>query len=195
MFHGDRWAKVFTGALGENTEAGLECLRTLVPVVQTIPGALFGHSAARQLEKMLHESALKSAGAQDKGAKEAVEYSTRFITLLVEKNQFKYIDSVLQHIEAAVNKQKGILDVTAESAIAPDSAFTEELRRMIMQRTGSENIKIKWKLAPELLGGYRLRIGGLNVDASLKGQLKKMKTDLEEAVLAAASGGVGVITP
>jgi F0F1-type ATP synthase delta subunit len=37
---------------------------------------------------------------------------------------------------------------------------------------------------PELLGGYRLRIGGFYIDASLKGQVEKMTSDLETAVLA-----------
>ena len=187
MFHVSRWAAVFVNTLGEDAEAGLECLRALVPAVKTIPGALFGHSAAWRLEKILRESSDAIFNGKDNTA---LEYSIRFITLLVEKNRFRNIDSILQKIEDRCDEQKGILSVTAESASPLDDALIEEFRRQISERTGAAKIKIKTMLAPALLGGYRLRIGGLCVDASLKGQLEKMKTVLEEAVLAAVPGAV-----
>ena len=185
MFHGERWAAAFVDELGENAGAGLACLRALVPPVQAIPGALFGRSAARRLEKILRESIAaagfpgsKEGAAADPAALPAAEYAVRFISLLVEKNFFKHIDPLLRRIEKLLDEQKGILDVTAESAVPPDGAFEEALRRVIMQKTGAAGIRMQSRLAPELLGGYRLRIGGFYVDASLKGQIEQMAANL-----------------
>jgi F-type H+-transporting ATPase subunit delta len=187
VFHGDRWAAAFTGALGKNAEAGLACLRTMVPPVRAIPGALFGRSAARQLEKILRESAA-AAGGESGGM--AAEYAIRFISLLVEKNCFKHIDSVLQRIEKRLDEQKGILDVTAESAAPLDGDLAAELRRLITRQTGAAGIKMETRLVPELLGGYRLRIGGFYVDASLKRQLEQLTADLARPVDASGAGAV-----
>jgi F-type H+-transporting ATPase subunit delta len=187
IFHGIRWAVVFTGALGGNADAGYEYLKALVPLVKTIPGAVFGYSASRRLEKMLRDSAA-NAGNVPAG----LEYAIRFITMLVEKNHFHNIDSVMRKIEEQLDGQKGILTVTVDTASAMDGVFEEELRRHVMEKTGAAQIKMKTRLVPELLGGYRMRIGGYYIDASLKGQKERMKAELEEAVLAAASAGGGI---
>jgi F-type H+-transporting ATPase subunit delta len=178
VIHGNRWAAVFITVLGDNAAEGLECLKAMVQPVKTISGALFGYSAARRLEKLLRESA--DMGAD--GANVTVEYVIRFITLLVAKNKFKHIDMILQKIEERIDERAGTLEVTLESASPLDSAFEKELMRRIVERTGALNIKMKTQLVPALLGGYRLRAGGLYVDASVKGQVDKMRADLEAAL-------------
>ena len=176
MFHSDRWAGAFISVSGGNAAAAFVCLKAMILPLKSIHGAVSGRGAAARIEKLLRES----AGAA--GSDPAVEYSIRFISLLVEKNCFRYIDSVLQKIEQRMDEQMGILDVTVESAVPMDSSFAEEMRRSIMERTGAAGVKMKTRLVPELLGGYRLRIGGFCVDASLKGQLDQMKADLFAAV-------------
>jgi F-type H+-transporting ATPase subunit delta len=111
-----------------------------------------------------------------------IEYAIRFITLLVAKNQFKYIDIILHKIEERIDERAGTLMLTVESANPLGSAFEQELTRRIEQQTGAKHIKIEMRLVPALLGGYRLRAGGLYVDASVKGQMDKMRADLEAAL-------------
>ena len=48
---------------------------------------------------------------------------------------------------------------------------------------------MRTKVVPELLGGYRLRIGEFSIDASLKGQLEKMADKL--AAVSATAAGTG----
>ena len=184
MFHANRWAAAFVGAAGDKAEEGFGCLRAMVPAVNAVPGALFGHSAARRLEKILREGVSAASITANAGA----EWAIRFITMLVEKNSFGNIDTVLQRIEKILDEQKGILNVTAESAFPPDEALKEEFRRQIAGRTGAAEIKMNWRLVPELLGGYRLRIGAFYVDASLKGQVEKLSADLEAAVVTVTAG-------
>ena len=183
MFHSDRWAGAFISVSGGNTAAAFTCLKAMIPPLKSIRGAVLGRSTAARIEKLLRES----AGAA--GSDPAVEYSIRFISLLVEKNCFKHIDSVLQRIEQRMDEQMGILDVTVESAVPMNSGFAEEMRLSIMERTGAAGVKMKTRLVPELLGGYRLRTGGFCVDASLKGQLEQMKADMFAAVRTAMTGG------
>lgn len=176
MIHANRWAAVFIAVLGKNAAEGLACLKAVVQPVKTISGALFGYSTALRLEKLLRESA-----AQD-GANVTVEYVIRFITLLVAQHQFKHINIILQKIEERIDERAGTLEVTLESASPLDGDFEKELMRRIVEKTGAANIKMKTRLVPALLGGYRLRAGGLYVDASVKGQMDKMRADLEAAL-------------
>jgi len=194
LFHSDRWAGAFISVSGENAAAALLCLKAMVPPLKSVRGVIFGRDTAALVEKLLRESAGSTAGGTTGATTSdpAAECAIRFVTLLVEKKCFKYVDSVLQRIEQRMDEQMGILNVIVESAAPMDSAFEEEMRRSIIQRTGAAGIKMKARLVPELLGGYRLRIGGFCVDASLKGQLEQMKADLIAAVrtaMAAAHGG------
>jgi F-type H+-transporting ATPase subunit delta len=187
-FHGGRWAAVFASASGDNADAAFACLKAMVPPVKTIPGALFGQTASRRLEKMLRESV---GAAYGEGLPAAVEYAIRFIVLLTAKNHFHEIDSIIGKIEELLDERRGILSVTAESASPLDSDFVDDLRRRITEKTGAAQVKMHTRVLPELLGGYRLRVGGYYVDASLKGQMNAMKTMLEGAVTAVAAVSAG----
>ena len=182
MFHTNRWAAAFV-ALADGKPEAFACLKALVPAVKAAPGALFGRPASRRLEKLLAECADAAGIAQP-----AVTYAIRFITLLVEKNLFSHIDSILHKIEERFNQQNGILAVTAESAAPLDSAFEDELKRRLREYSGAADVTLKSHLVPELLGGYRLRFGGYYIDASLKGQIESMKAGLEAAALAPVQG-------
>jgi F0F1-type ATP synthase delta subunit len=71
-----------------------------------------------------------------------------------------------------------VLAVTVESATPLDRAFEEQLKQRIRERLGAAAVKLNAAVVPDLLGGYRLRIGGFFIDASLKGQMEQMKADL-----------------
>jgi ATP synthase F1 delta subunit len=193
-FHTEKWAEAFLNITGENAENVYYCLKALSEPIKAVPGAFFGYSASLQLEEILRDS-LASCRANDQEAQideKTVEYAIRFICILVEKKCFRYINSFLRRIEQKLNEQKGILSVSIETASSLDSEHKSELKQMIRERTGATDVKMGIHVKPELLGGYLLRIGAFYIDASLKGQLEKMKEDLRLAAaqpLAAAEGG------
>jgi len=168
MFHADRWAAAFVNSPGQDAGAELELLKVLAAPLKPLSKHIFGLSAAQRLEILLR----KNAGVE-------FEKSIRFISLLVSKNRFRYIDSIIVAIEKKLDEQNGVLNLTMETATATDSATEDELKKMIRERTGAASIKMKMKTVPELIAGYRLRIGGLCIDASLRGQLEQMKDFLE----------------
>jgi len=186
MFRYDRWAGAFFAVSGENADAVFLCLKTLAEPLKSVSGVFSGYGASVKIEKLLRESV---ETAENDGTDFALEYAIRFICLLVEKNCFKYINLLLSKIEQTLNRKKGILDVFVESAAEPDSGFEEDLARSIKLRTGAADVKIKTQVKPELLGGYLLRIDDFYVDASLRGQLEKMRADLITAVEEMPDGG------
>jgi len=195
VFHTNRWAAAFINISGDKAEEELTFLKILAPAVKTVPGALFGRYAAKQLENILLESISPDpAGTEPYGPAVRLgrgsppTYSIRFICLLVEKNLFRYIDLIIAGIEKMIDEQKGIPEVTVEMAFPIDNAFEKELKTMICGKIGCENIKLKSSVVPELLAGYRLRIGGLCIDASLRNQLEKLPAYLTEGEMIRQSG-------
>ena len=180
MFHAERWASAFMTVSGADANEAYLCLKALSAQIKTVHGVFFGHNASAKLEKILRESATSIPKTTAETAL-AVEYATRFLCLLVEKKAFGRVNLVLQKIEQALNERSGILDVTVETAAPVDSVFEQEMARMIKEKTGAADIKLKTRLRPELLGGYLLRIGSHYVDASLKGQLVNMAAAIQRS--------------
>ena len=178
MFHADRWTAAFLAVSGKNAEGVFLCLRALSAPVKSIHGVLLGHGASAALEKILRESASACADASKTETSPEVEYAIRFICLLVEKNCFRHIDSLLQRIEQKLDEQKGFLDLSLETASPLDSGFEKELAQMIKEKTGASEVKMKTSVKPELLAGFLMRIGGFYIDVSLKGQVEAMRADL-----------------
>jgi F0F1-type ATP synthase delta subunit len=187
VFHSSQWAGIFIKVLGQNAKEGLLCLNALVPLIKKIPIDIAGRISAHQIEKALKES-VKESGCPA-GNENTVEYVIRFITLVIEKKNFMHIDFIQERINEKINERNGVLTAVLESAFPVDEKFEEKIKRQIIENTGAVDIYLKKKLAPELLGGFRLWIGRFFYDASLKQQLEKMKTDLEKAVLMPAQGG------
>ena len=188
MFRAESWANAFDGALGENAEAGLRCLEALIPPLRALPRGLSGHGAARRLEGILRES-IRAAnlGAAEAGAAAAAESAARFVVLLVERGRFKHVNDIMEKIEERIDARNGALAAVLETAEPIDGASADEFAWRIAERTGAASVRLKTRLSPELLGGYRLQIRGLRIDASLKAQLEKMKAAMEAAALACGS--------
>jgi F-type H+-transporting ATPase subunit delta len=106
---------------------------------------------------------------------------------LVEKRCFRFVNSFIRRIEQKLDEEKGILALTIESAKTLDGDSEKELVKMIMEKTGASDVKITKRIRPELLGGYLLRIGAFYIDATVKGQLEKMKSEFTIAAAKSAS--------
>ena len=170
MFHAARWAGAFLEVTGEDAQEALLCLRAFVPPLKSLYGVSSG------IEKILRES------CADEASSPVVEYVIRFICLLTEKKRFKHIDMLLTKIESILNKKNGILTFTLETAVPVDGGFETELAQSIKKRTGAADVRLKTCVRPELLGGCLLRTDGFYIDASLKLQVEKLKTELSHSL-------------
>ncbi|MDR3342897.1 MAG: F0F1 ATP synthase subunit delta [Treponema sp.] len=183
MFSAERWAWAFinAGSFDDvNTgEDGLVALKAMVSAFQGIPGRVSGTCSAAQAEGMIR-SALE--GVQSRGA----ELACRTVVLLIRKGFFTHSDALIREIERILEDKKGILRVILESAVPMEPDFQATLERRLQQKTRSRKIRLITQLAPELLGGYRLRIGSESLDCSLRLQLQELAVHLQ-----AAPGGTG----
>ena len=180
MFVPGHWAAAFINSLaaqGGEAAQGLSALEALASWVKTLPGAVFGSSAADRLEKLLRESVEKTgkpAALINSGP--ALEIALRFLVLMVRKNVIRHIDSVIDEVKKTLDRKNGIVQVTAEYAFPPEGNFESRLKETIRKRTGAARVDITGQVNTELIGGYRLRIGDEIIDASIRCQLRKLET-------------------
>ncbi|MDR1030300.1 MAG: F0F1 ATP synthase subunit delta [Treponema sp.] len=194
MFSGERWATGFAGSCGVHTEVGFGALKALMPLISAIPGTLAGTHAAKELEGMIRK-ALNHVSSESDLSDVGVEYAVRILLLLVKKGYLSHAPELMSALETLLDRQKGILRVTVESAFPVEASFQHRLEAALAgshtraSHTAVKEIKVMVQIVPELLGGYRLRIGSGLIDASLRTQLQQLAQDLHAAPRETAAGG------
>ncbi|AEF83366.1 ATP synthase F1 subunit delta [Leadbettera azotonutricia] len=173
MFNPERWAAAFVNSLGPDSGEGLEALKAVSAWVKKLPGAVFGSFQAEKVNSLVLE-----AGAKTGGIHPALKMASRFVSLLIKRNMFRHIDSVIKEAEKLLDKERGVLRVFAESAFPLDGETEKRISEEVRHSTGAKEIRLEKSINPGLIGGYRLRIGDEIIDASIRLQLKLMANDL-----------------
>lgn len=100
----------------------------------------------------------------------------RFMKLLDDNGRTEFIDRILLSFVRAYRRQNNIK--VGHLVVACDSeTLREKMERDFSARTGSDVI-IETEVNPDILGGFILDIDGKRLDASVSGQMKKLRKAL-----------------
>ena len=185
MFAKERWAAAFINLAAGDIDNGLGVLRIGLRAASRVRENLSGDADAGKLEKALRRS-MESAGVSGPGP----EYACRLLCLLVRKGRFSPHsgEALLEEIERLKDRASGALTARLDSAFPLEEEAIEQvkewLRRRMGKTPGAKEIKLLTRVAPELLGGYRLQIGSESIDASLRFLLRDLASHLQAAHVA-----------
>jgi F-type H+-transporting ATPase subunit delta len=178
MFNPGRWAAAYINSLGPDSGEGLEALRVISAWVKKLPGAMFGSFQAGRVNTLVLEAGAKTGFGEGAEISPALKMASRFTSLLIKKNYFNRVESVIKEAEKLLDKKHGILRIHAESAFPLDEDTEKHIGEEIKRSTGAKEIFIEKSINPELIGGYRLRIEDEIIDASIRLQLRYMAKEL-----------------
>jgi hypothetical protein len=191
MFVPQRWAQAFTNAAGDTEAAvlALDLVKVMAPVILSAPGQVAGTGAALRLEPLIRRAF--AAGPSGVPALRSRDLALSLVFLLVKKSQLKQIYRVIEAVEQELDARRNILRARLEAARPAEAGFLEELRQGLMKKAGAAGVKLDAAVAPELLAGYRLRIGSQTIEASLRLHLRQLGAELSETYYesSAAHGG------
>jgi F-type H+-transporting ATPase subunit delta len=105
-----------------------------------------------------------------------------FLYVLVDRGRISFITTVCQQFQALLRKLKQTVLAEVTSAIE----LTEEQRNAVCDRvrtmTSAQQVDIETTIDPGLIGGVIIKVGSQVIDASLKGQLRRMGVRLGSSV-------------
>ncbi len=113
-----------------------------------------------------------------KGAtkKEVPVIVDQFIQYLVRSRQFRFASKILEQLENLIRTEEGKIKVVVQSVNRIDK-FTRGHILNFLRKQESE-VEFEETIDPNILGGVRLRLNDLLVDATLSGQLEKLRNEL-----------------
>ncbi|MDR1507241.1 MAG: F0F1 ATP synthase subunit delta [Treponema sp.] len=182
MFRAEPWADAFLRAMpaeaaGQNENA-FEALKRYCRAALMIPGEPAGTTAAGRLAKVVGRALEKAGyGAPDSAAAGA-RYAGDFFLLMVRKGRFREYKKIISRIRERMDKNNGTVRALLETPFEPDAGFIELVKQRLRKKTNAREIVICSKIIPELIGGFRVRMGSVLLDGSLKTRLVKMASKL-----------------
>ncbi|MGI4870769.1 MAG: ATP synthase F1 subunit delta [Janthinobacterium lividum] len=125
-----------------------------------------------------HDKKLSILNAVFKG--KVSDMLLRFFQIVTSKNR----EATLEHIGAEFMRQYNTLigvqvaEVTSAAALTP--AARTEVEKLVKQQTGLTQISLTEKVDAALIGGFVLRIGDQQIDNSVRGGLRRLRTSLTD---------------
>ena len=100
-----------------------------------------------------------------------------FVRLLAEKGRAGQIDEIAVEFERLVARETRRLDVELTTAVELSDEDAKAIVGQIEQVSGRK-VDATRKVDPELIGGLVLQAGSLRADASVRGRLEQLRTQL-----------------
>ncbi|CAG5085547.1 ATP synthase F1 subunit delta [Parvicella tangerina] len=105
------------------------------------------------------------------------ELSDKFIAMVTGKGREALLPSIAMAYEEAYRIHKNISTVEVTSAIA----LSEEQKKKILEiaaKQGVKNAEVIEKVDPSLIGGFVMRMGDRQIDASISNRINTLKQEL-----------------
>jgi F-type H+-transporting ATPase subunit delta len=102
-----------------------------------------------------------------------------FLELIVNKGREGGLGEIAQSFVQQVKSGRNIFDVELISAIPADDALRAEVTKVAKSICGGE-VEITEKVDADLIGGFILRVNGMEYNASVSDKLKKVKKDFSK---------------
>jgi F-type H+-transporting ATPase subunit delta len=112
------------------------------------------------------------------------------LQVLNNRGRVGLVRAIARCVQLRMEQRHNQQEVTVESAMPLTDGLRDEIRTVVSERIGKEAILIE-QVRPELIGGLVLRLGDLQVDASVTTRLEMMQKRLAVRATAAVHDRVG----
>lgn len=118
--------------------------------------------------------ALLVEAAQRSGAG---DIAAKFLSLLLKKNRLVFLSAIASAYQTLLDEEAGKRRVTVTAARPLGEQEQQALIRKLESITG-RTVSMELAVDPAILGGIVIRTGSVSYDASVKGQLERLRRQL-----------------
>ena len=111
--------------------------------------------------------------------KDFSQVSKNIIRLVIKQGRESQLRNIAQEFINKVEDMKGVQRITLTSAVELSSENISNILKSSDLVNHDNKFDVKSIINPEILGGYILRVGDQQVDASVKSKLSKLKKEFQ----------------
>lgn len=106
------------------------------------------------------------------------DFFLNFLLLLVDRGRVAFLQPVLRQYQALLREKNQTVLAEVIAAIELTDEQKDAIRDRVKGMTGAHNVDLSVQIDPSLLGGLVIKVGSQVVDASLRGQLRRIGMQL-----------------
>ena len=111
---------------------------------------------------------------------DANPYLVNFMMLLVDKRRIIFLESIVEQYLSLLRK----LNQTVLAEVISARELSDEQKDNIIERVKgiveARDVELKTSVDPDLIGGVIIKVGSKVIDASLRGQLRRISVSLNQ---------------
>lgn len=120
----------------------------------------------------------KKAVLQQVCGKDVDPYFLNFLLLLVDRRRIIFLEGICEGFIALQRKLNNIVLAEVTSAQALTRSQEDAIADRVKEMTGASSVELNITTDESLIGGVVIKVGSQILDASLKGQLRRIGMDL-----------------
>ncbi|HIK27067.1 MAG: ATP synthase F1 subunit delta [Oscillatoriaceae bacterium SKW80] len=101
-------------------------------------------------------------------------YTRNFLLLLVDRRRLLFLEGILKQYLTLLRELKQTVLAEVTSARELNEGQKQAVREKIQAITGAASVELETKIDPDIIGGVIIKIGSQIIDASLRGQLRRI---------------------
>jgi F-type H+-transporting ATPase subunit delta len=139
--------------------------------------------ADRNLQVFLFSPYFSSAEKRDgirKIVSDADERVVNFLELLAERHRMPALFRIRRSFDSMWAEENKLLPVTVTSAVELDDGLVKDIGKRIEEQTGRQ-VELSSSVDPDVLGGLRLQVGNMVLDATVRNRLEQLRKQVAKA--------------
>ncbi len=140
---------------------------------------------SRDLQVVLQSPVIKANDKKNALLKifgEQSEATHSLINILVANKRTMLLSNVAKSFVDIYNEQQGVKVATVTTAVPLTSELEVKVLAKVKELTGSEKVTLKSEVDPEIIGGFVLRVGDIQYNASIANQLGNLKREFSKSI-------------
>ncbi|MBD2022093.1 F0F1 ATP synthase subunit delta [Leptolyngbya sp. FACHB-36] len=108
-------------------------------------------------------------------------YMKNFLMLLVDRRRIQFLGGICKQYQALLRELNQTVLAEVTSTVELNDEQKQTVRDRVIAMTKARQVDLDTKIDPELIGGVIIKVGSQIVDASLRGQLRRISLRLSSA--------------
>ncbi|MCB0466888.1 MAG: ATP synthase F1 subunit delta [Aequorivita sp.] len=140
---------------------------------------------SRELQAVLQSPVIKANDKKDallkifNGQSEATH---SLINILIANKRTSLLSNVAKSYIDLYNEEQGVKVATVITAIPLSSELESKVMEKVKELTGSEKVTLKNEIDPTIIGGFVLRVGDIQYNASIANQFGNLKREFSKSI-------------
>ena len=105
---------------------------------------------------------------------------TNFLKVLVDNDRTEVLDEIVLRYEDLVKEHLGRVEVDLTTAVELSQEELDEVKSRLGRILDGKEVILQTHVDPELVGGAVFRLGGRQIDGSVRGQLSSLRETMYE---------------